>query len=569
MKPKETLDYVPVPQLQSDEDEREQWKSSSIKHNGSTDISEKSFVNEKLKDGDDVVVDPGPMSPLRKLCFVLSILLCVFFVIAFAWLIPCKLPLYVGKEKPLLVEWVLAISVDNMVLSTNLESVPGITDARPVVFGIKSITNESINSPSLMSIEASVGHIMWHVELPSQATSVSCHEIDINGDKVLDCMVLGNGFLMLINGTDGHIFWKLLSDAFSSPVVVADCDEDSVVDIAVFSSSPNVSILVLSGLSGKTISSLPVHQCNTLPKVAVSRKMGAKDLLDIVFSCVDDQESEHLWSISVEDLCQSKTLKTKINLIQVSGIDQIADFRLLTVPVGESRDNMIVWNETNIVLLQNQNYSVKWTFSISPSTIIRTVTVGNFYGINTTDVAVSITENGEPSQILVLDAFVGDVQWNQTYENGTVTLLMNIPKLFSTQDGLLLKSVGQLKLPQSSEVKTVEIKYFERSTHFEEFLEQYGIVECTNSNTVSIVASKIASRLCSGSKCSPDIFSSVNTVAVVHVSNGRMPSLVVASTSMVNNNGTIDEPPQQELQLRLVDLSTGLHSVHCKTPCDC
>ncbi|XP_022255980.1 uncharacterized protein LOC106471662 [Limulus polyphemus] len=331
---------------------------------------------------------------------------------------------------------------------------------------------------------------MWHLELPSQANSITCNELDVNDDKVLDCMVLGDGFLMLINGTDGQIFWKLQSEAFSSPVVVSDCDEDTIADIAVFSSSPNISILVLSGSSGKTVSSHPVRQCNTLPGVAVARKMGAKNLLDVIFSCVDEQEDGHLWSISVEDLCQSKMLKTKINLIQVPGIDQITDFHLLNVPAGESKEDVIVWNETNIVLLKDQDYSNKWTFFLAPNTIISSVTVGNFYGTNTTDIAVSVTEDGDPSQVLVLDASTGTVQWNQTYENGTVVLLTNIPKLFTTEDGLLLKSITQ--------VKTVDVKYSEGTTQFKEYLEQYGVVECRNSDTVSIVASEITFHACSG-----------------------------------------------------------------------
>lgn len=84
--------YMPLSQSQSDDDE----SAPSKEENGKNTSFKNSFIasNELTKDAGHVEiyeVDAKnlPMSPLRKLSFVLSLCACILFVVIFVFLVPC------------------------------------------------------------------------------------------------------------------------------------------------------------------------------------------------------------------------------------------------------------------------------------------------------------------------------------------------------------------------------------------------------------------------------------------------------------------------------------------------
>ena len=84
--------YMPLSQSQSDDDE-----SGPCKEENSKKINFKnSFItsNESAKDVvhiENFERDPKnlPMSPLRKLSFIVSLIACILFIVIFVFLIPC------------------------------------------------------------------------------------------------------------------------------------------------------------------------------------------------------------------------------------------------------------------------------------------------------------------------------------------------------------------------------------------------------------------------------------------------------------------------------------------------
>ena len=67
-------------------------------HDGEGEVSINGLPNRDHTTADDIpIIKPDgilprhmePMSPLRKVCFVLSILLCGLTIVVFLWLIPC------------------------------------------------------------------------------------------------------------------------------------------------------------------------------------------------------------------------------------------------------------------------------------------------------------------------------------------------------------------------------------------------------------------------------------------------------------------------------------------------
>jgi hypothetical protein len=69
-------------------------------HDGEVEVSINGLPNRDLTTGDDIPIMKSdgspphhlePMSPLRKVSFVLSILLCGLTIVVFLWLLPCDL----------------------------------------------------------------------------------------------------------------------------------------------------------------------------------------------------------------------------------------------------------------------------------------------------------------------------------------------------------------------------------------------------------------------------------------------------------------------------------------------
>jgi hypothetical protein len=69
-----------------------------LDHDGEGQISVNGLPNRDLTSGDEIpIIKPGgslphhlePMSPLRKVSFSLSILLCGLTIVVFLWLLPC------------------------------------------------------------------------------------------------------------------------------------------------------------------------------------------------------------------------------------------------------------------------------------------------------------------------------------------------------------------------------------------------------------------------------------------------------------------------------------------------
>ncbi|XP_076333310.1 protein FAM234B-like isoform X2 [Tachypleus tridentatus] len=547
MKGIESANYMPVPQTQSDDEEHNSWKSGSIKENGSTDILQKPLINEKLTDEDETQLDAEPMSLSRKFCFVLSLLLCVFFIVAFAWLIPCKLPQYLGKGNPQLLEWSLVLDINDIVLSTNLENVPGLANTQQVVvFG--TISRLNATNSALMAIRASTGEVIWHVKLPSPLHLINCNQVDVNNDTILDCVVLGSELMIVVNGTDGHIFWELQAETFSNPIAIPDCDGDSIDEMVSFHLSSNISVVVLSGSSGITIISHSIETCSTLPEAAVIHRTEAKNITNFVFSCEDQHENGNIWSFSSSDLCHGRT-PLKPNLIQVPETNQVGGTHLLVLSTKSEEEVVIVWNDASIFLISGEDYSTQWSFSISINSTIRAITSGSFFSSNLTDIALGINENEYCSKLLVLDASTGSIKWNQTFENGTITGLMTAPKLFYSRDGLLVKFIKPLSLSQ--------MKSQDRQ-QFENYIEQYFVFDCTISDKVTSVFSEIVSQDCSGQDCSPDVYSPIKRATVINLNRDGTPDIVVASTSAIEKSNSLDKPFHQKTVLHLVDFSAHI-----------
>ncbi|XP_076309136.1 uncharacterized protein LOC143224751 isoform X3 [Tachypleus tridentatus] len=356
----------------------------------------------------------GPMSPVQKLLFLLSLFLCLLFFVTFAWLLPCNLPEFRKQEKQDKVSWLTHLN--NTEITTNLEAVTLISGSPPflVVFGMRSKTNNS-STAGLMALSQSGGKIVWYVPLHSVPTSLKCNILDVNKDGIMDCIIRGeNGLFVAINSVNGHTFWYLHNHngqpppvGLSAPVIIPDCDGDLVPEVVVayciqkFDSDNNASSLiymaVVSGSSGQLLGLLHhLEVCNEIPAV-VTRQTGDIDNVDVVFFCSNGSNNGHVWILPSSSLCQSETISsdTLSNLRTVyrenfSG-KELDLFVVRDIPGAE--DSLIVARKGALTYLRGDGYSEQWNVNFTDNFLIRSMVIGHFHDANNLQVAIVVTDD--------------------------------------------------------------------------------------------------------------------------------------------------------------------------------
>lgn len=87
--------YMPLPQNQSDDDESvpsKEDKVDKVIFKNSFEASEGTSKSNRIAGNDEVNPKNLPMSPLRLVLFIISLLTCVLFVLIFVFCVPCTMP---------------------------------------------------------------------------------------------------------------------------------------------------------------------------------------------------------------------------------------------------------------------------------------------------------------------------------------------------------------------------------------------------------------------------------------------------------------------------------------------
>lgn len=141
------------------------------------------------------------MSPWRKLCFVLSINLAIFYVIALSFLIPCHD--YSCPDFQALWER----NVTGISITTNIATLsnPGLSPL--ILFGY---IDEGTGY--LMALTTTDGKVAWNVTLNFSPRKILCgsenSRLDVDGDEILDCLIYGLHDIGTFNSSNGYTFWR-------------------------------------------------------------------------------------------------------------------------------------------------------------------------------------------------------------------------------------------------------------------------------------------------------------------------------------------------------------------------
>ncbi|XP_046814958.1 uncharacterized protein LOC124422496 isoform X2 [Vespa crabro] len=199
------------------------------------------------------------MSPLRRFCLVISILLCIVTILVFLYVLPCDTMICPPvNESQSSVSWEKTLW--NVEVHGPITIIPGspydlIFLLRGQEYNDSNTDNSSKTSrgSSIVSIHGTSGLYLWLVCLERVPTNIDCISIDTDRSGKTDCIVVGErGLLKSIDPTTGIIHWNSEVHTFPKlPVILPDLNSDGIEDLlSVELTQGNISSLVL--LSGIT-----------------------------------------------------------------------------------------------------------------------------------------------------------------------------------------------------------------------------------------------------------------------------------------------------------------------------
>lgn len=367
--------YTPIPQNMTDSESEEefrlqinncQFKSSQIvarnlkASNMHTTISRLSdslpdvrFANVQShysthnrmpSDADNVAIlnanlqKRPPMTTARKICFIISIFVCIFTVVLFVWILPCSeshsCP--AKSERVHTHNWLR--NYEGLELKGTINVVPGIRGrSKNLVFMYRRnniFKNDeaggggtATKQNGIISVIGSTGQVAWYDELANEPSIIDCTLIDadLSGDN--DCLVIDEfGEMSCINPVSGQWIWHIaetnIPGKLNFPLVLPDVNGDGVKDLLIARSVQTVNknrthnaLKLISGSNGKQIGrSYIVNKCSFIHRFQIDAQ------LRISFNCIindtDIRITSTLHEIYMQATDQSIELPQQSNEIE-------------------------------------------------------------------------------------------------------------------------------------------------------------------------------------------------------------------------------------------------------------
>lgn len=337
--------YTPIPQNMTDSDSEEdfrlqinncQFKSSQIvaRNLGASNMhttmsrlpdtlpdvrlanaqTHYSNHNRLPSDADNVAIlnanlrKRTPMSALRKICFIASIIVCIFTVILFVWILPCSDDFHSCPAKSERIHthnWLR--NYEGIELKGTINVVPGIRGrSKNLVFMYRrsnffqnddagtSTGGTRAKQNGIISVIGASGMVAWYDELPYEPSIIDCNLIDadLSGDN--DCLVIDEfGEMSCINPVSGQWIWHIaetnIPGKLNFPLILPDINQDGVKDLLIactvqVANSQNLThnaMKLISGANGRQIgSTYLVKKCSYIHRFQISTQ------LKISFNCI-------------------------------------------------------------------------------------------------------------------------------------------------------------------------------------------------------------------------------------------------------------------------------------------
>ncbi|XP_039304406.1 uncharacterized protein LOC105199534 isoform X2 [Solenopsis invicta] len=218
------------------------------------------------------------ISPIRRFCLFVSILLCIITILIFLYVLPCDSSMVCSP----IIESHASISWDKTLQYVEIYGPITIVPGAPynlifLLHGEQYRKNDTRNNGlihqrqippeggGVISMQGNNGLPLWLVPLKRLPTIIDCTSIDIDQSGKPDCIVVGKqGLLISIEPIAGTIHWSSTTRTVSKlPVIIPDIDADNIEDLlSIAIDNANTSSFVfLSGKTGQLIKSYSIYNC--------------------------------------------------------------------------------------------------------------------------------------------------------------------------------------------------------------------------------------------------------------------------------------------------------------------
>lgn len=338
--------YTPLPQMTDSESEEEfriHINNSELKkiHNMSQNLNSLNMSNahHNLGDADNVAIlnthhrKSQPMSKMRKLIFISSIFGCIFTILLFVWIIPCKgSNLCPAKNERIYTHnWLR--NYESIELKGVINVVPSVrrTQSKNLIFmyrknsflkstefsatsskknGIISLIGSSgagkqyiflfdvleeftKNGCNFVYFILHVTAVAWYSEFVNEPIEADCNLIDADSSGETDCLIVDSiGEVYCINPLSGFRIWHVNTETnvpkkLNFPLIVPDINHDGVQDLLIadtITTKMNQTYNVLKLISGATGNQ--IGQNYVVQKCTFIRRLHINAFLKISFNCI-------------------------------------------------------------------------------------------------------------------------------------------------------------------------------------------------------------------------------------------------------------------------------------------
>lgn len=383
-----------------------------------------------------------PMSNTRKVCFILSIFVCILTVILFVWVLPCtdNHTCPAKSERIHTHNWLR--NYERVELKGTINVVRGVRGrSMNLVFmyrGNHFFKNDDTANNfgsmtkrnGIISLIGSSGQVAWYDELVNEPSIIDCNLIDadLSGDN--DCIVIDEfGEMSCINPISGQWIWHLaehtsnIPEKLNFPLVLPDINNDRVNDLLIACTITNRNrtynaLKLISGAKGTQIGqSFVVKKCSYIHKFQIDSQ------LKISFNCIINETDIRITK-SLQDLFNQMTNQT-IKMSETNGEIENRQHKFY----GQRKDTL---RQRNIYTVNEKQLIVE-NYGICPESCNVTVTlleekngkpkiIRNFNGTRMYGMVparLSFNNSNDPSKSSVHGFVIKFWEWSSKQKNKT------------------------------------------------------------------------------------------------------------------------------------------------------
>lgn len=378
---------------------------------------------ELKKKGCKEVLGLSKLTHWRTAVFFLSLFICLTFVFAFSFIIPCPVrPQY-------LVSWNRSFSeaASYDFLAIEHASDDKVMDVLFVLKGSEGSENKTcadagLPSPCvfLSAVDGTDGKTLWDCPLAADFHWAQCG-LEGESGRRWDCLLSHSDQLTAVDKHKGVVVWRQPQPTglhSSGPVLsLPDLDGDKVGDVALVASDhTQTQMVLLSGETGAQIGSTVVLDSTETAHHLLHRTAAGshyvllqKDtgLYGLALWRIAAQAKAGMEAKLKKDKAMEKNASATTGLISIFESDAVR--QVLRTEQADESSSLLVVTGRGVALVDGKNLKLQWRFN--SHSILSQPSFGRFNKDNLLDVMVEEDIGNSTKRVAILDGKSGDVLW--------------------------------------------------------------------------------------------------------------------------------------------------------------